>query len=131
MVEWGVGVSTPWTWQNAGTSAEPRPPRPPGGVNGPAATALLELIVVSASLRPASASHSGPDPGGATTGTGADAVAARTTVGNSAASVWRNKRLIGSLQSNESAAIVVGASTDQRFNSPRRQRWEQGRPEEA
>src|SRR5215471_1866417 len=102
MVECGVGVSTPCTWQNAGTSAAPRPPRPPGGVKGPAATALLELIVVSASFTLASASQSGPGPGGATTGTGADEVAARTTVGNNAASVWRNKRLIGSLQSDES-----------------------------
>src|SRR4051812_26491014 len=101
MVECGVGAITPRTWQNAGTSAEPRPPRPPGGVNGPAATALLELIVVSASLRPASASHSDADPVGAGAGPATGDVDARTIVGSNAASVWRNRRVIGSLQSTE------------------------------
>src|SRR6185369_5885023 len=54
----GVGLSTPFTAQKAGSLSSARE-RAPGGVNAPVVLGRASVIVVSVSLRPVSASQFG------------------------------------------------------------------------
>src|SRR5262249_57858219 len=62
----GVGLAVAAPWKTGGRSpncAPPPRPRPPAGVNAPAATDCASVIVVSGSLSEARLSHGAADTG--------------------------------------------------------------------